>query len=115
MKLTIQGSPTDIATLIDQLGGSYPEFHLHANNTQVTPPEIQADAAEQEQPSKFDRLMNELQDPRYTLRSVSELVEKTGYADQASIEDALVRNDEEYVTKRRRSDGAALIGLASRN
>lgn len=62
----------------------------------------------------FSVLMRELQDPRYTLRSTRELSEKTGI-DYSVIPDLLDENNVLYVTKRRRGDGAELIGLASRN
>ena len=62
----------------------------------------------------FARLMQELNDPRYTLRSIAELETKTGM-ESNEIEDALNDHDVEYVERTRRSDGAALIGLASRN
>lgn len=62
--------------------------------------------------SPFDKLMTELEDPRYTLRSMLELREKTGIYE---ILDALNDNGVEYVTKTRRSDGAQLVGLESRN
>lgn len=62
----------------------------------------------------FSRLMYELQDPRYTLRSTRELSDKAGISYE-EVHYLLEDNDIDYVTKRRRSDGAELIGLASRN
>lgn len=64
--------------------------------------------------SPFETLMRELNDPRYTLRSTYELAEKTGLPDY-HIKDELFNNEVEYVVKHRRSDGAELVGLASRN
>ena len=65
-------------------------------------------------PTPFEILINELEDSRYTLRSVNELAEKTRILPH-EIATLLRANDIEYVVKSRRSDGAQLIGLASRN
>jgi len=61
----------------------------------------------------IDNIMVHLADPRYTLRSVDELEQKTGL-DSDDIKDILDEFGIEYVIKRRRADGAALIGLAAR-
>ena len=76
---------------------------------------VVADAAEAAPKSQFEKLMDELNDPRYTLRSVSELCAKTGYDYQSDIEEVLADYGVEFVNRVRRRDGAALIGLASRN
>jgi hypothetical protein len=73
-----------------------------------------APAANEYQATGFDSLMQELNDPRFTLRSTRELAEKTGVSGYL-ITGLLDDNGIEYITKRRRSDGAELIGLASRN
>lgn len=65
--------------------------------------------------SQFGRLMLELHDDRYTLRSLNELCEETGIESHEGVYAALRDNSIEYVRKHRRSDGAALVGLRSRN
>ena len=65
--------------------------------------------------TQFEKLMDELNDPRYTLRTYSELRETLGYDFDSDIDNDLDSNRVEYVVKTRRSDGAALIGLTSRN
>lgn len=64
--------------------------------------------------SPFEKLMDELEDPRFTLRSFNELSEKTGMT-RSEIEQELRDAEVEFVVKRRRSDGATLIGLEDRN
>ncbi len=66
-------------------------------------------------PSKFDSLMAELNDSRYTLRSVGELLAKTGIESASDLYRTLTDNGVGYVSKTRRSDRAALVGLSSRN
>lgn len=65
--------------------------------------------------SKFETLIDELEDPRFTLRTFTELVEKTGYDNAQSIKNALNSNGVRYVLRSRRRDCAPLIGLAERN
>lgn len=65
-------------------------------------------------PSALDVILSELNHPRYTLRTLSELSNKTALSHEM-IKDVLNEHDVNYVTMRRRSDGAPLIGLASRN
>lgn len=88
-------------------------------DTAVQPPVDNAFVAEgceqfSEPLTSYQILLKELNDPRYTLRSTRELSEKTGI-DYSLIPDLLDENNVLYVTKRRRSDGAELIGLDSRN
>lgn len=63
----------------------------------------------------FGILMRELNDERYTLRSVSELRQKAGLDYDSLVFKELDNEDIDYVTKTRRRDGATLIGLSSRN
>lgn len=51
----------------------------------------------------------------YTLRSVAELCQQSGCADQAEVERLLTEGGIDYVVRTRRSDGAKLIGLAEFN
>lgn len=64
--------------------------------------------------SKFDQLMTELNNPRWRLRTLSELGEITGLW---SNEILSILDDEgiDYVQLKRISDDAPLIGLSSRN
>jgi len=62
----------------------------------------------------YEKIMDELEDPRFSLRSVSELTTQTGLS-RTEIETMLRCHDVDYVIRRRRSDGAALIGLADRS
>ena len=55
-----------------------------------------------------------LNDPRYTLRSLSSLAEKSGLSEGDVIYE-LDNNDIDYVTRTKRGSGAKLIGLDSRN
>lgn len=55
-----------------------------------------------------------LNDPRYTLRTIESITNKTGL-DQAAIEELLDDNLVDYVVLERRRDSAPVIGLASRN
>lgn len=65
-------------------------------------------------PSTFDVVMSELNHPRYTLRTLSELSNKLGVT-QGGIFKMLDDEDVSYVIRHRRADGAQLIGLADRN
>lgn len=75
---------------------------------------VVADTAEAAPKSPFKKLMQELEDPRYKLRTYAELAVKTGITAE-DIENELIDNDVEFVNRVRRSDGVSLIGLASRN
>ena len=70
-------------------------------------------AAAAQYPSLFDRIMAALQG-EFALRSFYELTAQLG-ASREEICAALDTNNEAYVLKRRRRDGAELIGLESRN
>lgn len=61
--------------------------------------------------SKYDAVVEYLSDPRYTLRTVSSIYDKFGL----SSEDLYDLFEDRLVYRTRRSDGAALVGLASRN
>jgi len=64
--------------------------------------------------SDYERIMDELNDPRYTLRSFKELEGVLGL-DSYNIRRALIDGEVGFVTRTRRRDGEELIGLASRN
>jgi len=63
----------------------------------------------------FEKLMDELEDPRFNLRSFSELITQTNIPSRNEIESLLRGNDVDYVVKTRQRDRAALVGLADRN
>lgn len=65
-------------------------------------------------PSLFNQVLSELNHPRYSLRTLSELSNKLGVT-QTEIFKVLEDEGVAYVTKNRRSDGAKLIGLTDRN
>ena len=69
---------------------------------------------EVERPSPLLRLLAELTDSRFSLRTLAELSNVTGVP-QEFILDELDNNGIEYVTRTRISDGAPLVGLMSRN
>ena len=68
---------------------------------------------EQSQPvqTPLELTLTELNDPRYKLRTLSELCSVLGFDPRNVLYDAGV----EFVLKTRRADGASLIGLMSRN
>ena len=68
---------------------------------------------EQSQPvqTPLELTLTELNDPRYKLRTLSELCSVLGFDPRNVLYDAGV----EFIMKTRRADGASLIGLASRN
>ena len=65
--------------------------------------------------SKFNLLMIALETCQYSLRTIDQLVEKTGLADLEEVKAALEGEEIAFVLRRRRHDGAQMIGLASRN
>lgn len=56
-----------------------------------------------------------LNDPRYTLRTAGALCTAGGYHTEGALLDDLVAKNVAFIAQRRRSDGATLIGLISRN
>ena len=68
---------------------------------------------EQSQPvqTPLELTLTELNDPRYKLRTLSELCSVLGFDPRNVLYDAGV----EFIMKTRRADGASLIGLKSRN
>ena len=68
---------------------------------------------EQSQPvqTPLELTLTELNDPRYKLRTLSELCSVLGFDPRNVLYDAGV----EFIMKTRRADGASLIGLTSRN
>ena len=68
---------------------------------------------EQSQPvqTPLERTLTELNDPRYKLRTLSELCSVLGFDPRNVLYDAGV----EFIMKTRRAEGASLIGLKSRN
>ena len=63
---------------------------------------------------KPDPVLAALNDPRFTLRSLNELAALSGDTADEILE-MLDCNGIDYVRRTRQRDGAALIGLASRN
>lgn len=76
------------------------EVHVHADT-----PDNQKTAA----------ILIMLSDRRFTLRTVSSIIEKTGVADFDEITTLLDEADIAYITRIKRGTGEMLIGLASRN
>ena len=64
--------------------------------------------------TKFAKLMELLEDRRYTWRTVATLVEKTGYANKDEVLAELEDNGVSIEFANRNSDGAEMIGLSSR-
>ena len=83
------------------------------NEVGTATPVAENQAAQQEE-IRFAKLMAELQDPRWKLRTVSELGELLNvYSNE--IYNTLDMHDVQYIRRTRRSDGAPLIGLVSRD
>lgn len=61
--------------------------------------------------TQFGRLMEELNHPRYTLRTVAELEDMLCLDVESALDDSNI----DVVYKTRRGDQARLVGLASRN
>ena len=106
----------DLASLVPLFVGITRVSHDKPETTQEHPQEATSEAAgaTQAPASTIDILMRELSG-QYALRTVDGLLEKTGLGGLSAIEDELDAAGIEYVVKTRRSDGAQLIGLASRN
>ena len=108
----------DLASLVPLFVGITRVSHDEPKTTQEHPQEATSEAAgaTPTPASTIDILMRELSG-QYALRTVDGLLEKTGLGGfgLSAIEDELDAAGIEYVVKTRRSDGAQLIGLASRN
>lgn len=63
----------------------------------------------------IDILVGLLQDPKFTIRSMSTLMDNSGLMEPADVYDLLDKHGFEYVTKTRRRDGEAMVGLLERN
>ncbi len=63
----------------------------------------------------IDILVGLLQDPKYTIRTMGTLMENSGLMEPADVYDLLDKHGFEYVTKTRRRDGEAMVGLLERN
>ena len=76
---------------------------------QVSQPEVTA-----VEPTDIEKIMHLLEDPRFTLRTVSSIEARTGLT-SAQITAELRYNYVEYITRTKRGTREELIGLASRN
>lgn len=101
-----------LGSIVEAIKASSP-VETKTDATEATEASAPVDAT----PKTTLEIVNELlNDPRYTLRTASSVIEKSGFAgDAEDLADYLGDNDIDVVIKHRRSDGAALIGLADRN
>jgi hypothetical protein len=62
----------------------------------------------------IDHLVDALNDPKYTVRTMGTLREKAGLFEDADVFNLLDKYSIAYFTKTRRRDGETLIGLSDR-
>lgn len=106
-----------VITVIEQISHEFDSAEAAANYLLgvSSGPVVEAPVVEAPAPrDPLENLLNLLEDPRFTLRTVTSLEAKTGVS-WKDIEFWLQCRGIGYVVKTRRGSGDLLVGLASRN